>query len=86
MPTAPVAGDGHTAAPTVATVQAAVAAALVPRLCGLTHREQLQAGIQQKNAAFYGAIRQQQWQQHQQQVQELWEQAQVIPVSWFLGI
>lgn len=86
VPTAAAAGDGHTAAPAVATVQAAVAAAFAPRLCSLTHREQLQAGIQQKNAVFYGAIRQQQWQQHKQQVQELWEQAEVIPVSWFLGV
>jgi hypothetical protein len=56
----------------------------VPGLCFLTHREHVQAGIHQLTGAFYEGIRQQKWQQqHQQQLQQLGCQAEVIPVTWF---
>jgi hypothetical protein len=58
-------------------------AVCVPALSFLTHREHVQAGIQQLTGAFYKGIRQQQWQQHQQRLQQLGSQAEVIPVTWF---
>lgn len=53
-------------------------------VCLLTHREKLQAGIQELTGAFYKRIREEQWQRHQQQLQQLgWQQADLVPVSWF---
>lgn len=54
-----------------------------PRLCGLTHREVLQAGIQELTGAFYHKLRQQQWQQHQVQQQQFGRHAAAVPLSWF---
>jgi len=55
----------------------------VPGSCCLTHREYLQAGIQELTGAFYAGLREQKQQQHQQARQQLGQQADVIPVSWF---
>lgn len=52
----------------------------MPGVCCLTQREHLQAGIQELNGVFYAGIRQQQREQHQQQLQQ---QAGAIPLSWF---
>jgi len=77
------AAEGPAAEPLASAPMGAFPAAFVPGLCSLTHRESLQAGIQELTGAFYAGLRQQKWQQHQQARQQLGQQAEIIPMSWF---